>query len=487
MTVTYEVGDGREVVKTLSDGSVDLVCCSPPFLALRSYLAADHEMKGKEIGSEQNPAAFIDTLLELTAEWGRVLAPHGSIAIELGDTYSGSGDTGWHRAGNEDPDRYRSLGAVASTVPQNGVGWPRAKSLALIPQLYAVALAYGINPLTGQPSPAGRWLVRNVIVWHRPNPAVGALGDKVRPSTSYIVVATRSAKRWFDLTAVRGPVSENTHQRLARGVEVAPRNGKSADRDGNYDTMPELATTAGAPPLDAWFDEYDYHDTWTLTTQPSSLSHYAMWPAKLAERLVLMMCPREVCRVCGEPRRRVETASYVGAKSGREYTPHVWQSGNGDTHAHGAKAPDEGARMVPITTGWTDCGCACPTCNGGHFVPCPNCGRPESLPIFRECDEHLPRWVSGRGGAWEKDGPHDRWEPCPDCTDGRARDFRPGLALDPFCGTGTTLAVADLHGRDAIGIDIDERNKAIYPARYDEVKRALFGTPAPMPGQGVLL
>ena len=37
-------------------------------------------------------------------------------------------------------------------------------------------------------------------------------------------------------------------------------------------------------------------------------------------------------------------------------------------------------------------------------------------------------------------------------------DFRPGLVLDPFAGTGTTLAVAHGHGRDAIGIDIDSRS-----------------------------
>ena len=33
--------------------------------------------------------------------------------------------------------------------------------------------------------------------------------------------------------------------------------------------------------------------------------------------------------------------------------------------------------------------------------------------------------------------------------------YRPGLALDPFAGTGTTLCVAELHGRDSIGLDID--------------------------------
>jgi len=43
--------------------------------------------------------------------------------------------------------------------------------------------------------------------------------------------------------------------------------------------------------------------------------------------------------------------------------------------------------------------------------------------------------------------------------------------------------VADLHGRDAVLIDIDARNRDLYPRRYDEVKRALYGTQPEMPGQ----
>tara|TARA_R110000868_G_C10670254_1_gene746568 strand:- start:4 stop:615 length:612 start_codon:yes stop_codon:yes gene_type:complete len=59
-------------------------------------------------------------------------------------------------------------------------------------------------------------------------------------------------------------------------------------------------------------------------------------------------------------------------------------------------------------------------------------------------------------------------------------------SVPSFAGTGTTLAVAHLHGRDAIGIDIDERNKAMYPARLDEVRRTLFGTKPEIKGQEVL-
>ncbi|HRE01005.1 MAG TPA: DNA methyltransferase, partial [Ilumatobacteraceae bacterium] len=57
---------------------------------------------------------------------------------------------------------------------------------------------------------------------------------------------------------------------------------------------------------------------------------------------------------------------------------------------------------------------------------------------------------------------------------------------DPFCGTGTTLAVAELHGRHAIGIDLDPRNELLLRARMDECRRALYGTRPEMPGQASL-
>ena len=212
---TYIIGDVRDCLAAIPDGSIDLVMTSPPFLALRSYLPADHPDKHREIGSEPDPATFIDTLLLLTAEWGRVLAPHGSICVELGDTYSGSGGAG----GDYNPDGLRdgqngstgsaSRGRVgrvgkdrhpdgfsgrSSHGAPGGSGWPLPKSLCGIPHLYHLSLAYGRNLLTGEESPAGRWRVRNVVAWCRPNPPVGALGDKFRPATSYLTIATRAQK-----------------------------------------------------------------------------------------------------------------------------------------------------------------------------------------------------------------------------------------------------------------------------------------------------
>ena len=104
--------------------------------------------KHREIGSEPDPATFLDTLLLLTAEWGRVLAPHGSICVELGDTYAGSGGAGGDyadgglREGQEAFTGSAKQGRVADpsgmpphrertkvTVPTIGRTWPLPKSL----------------------------------------------------------------------------------------------------------------------------------------------------------------------------------------------------------------------------------------------------------------------------------------------------------------------------------------------------------------------
>ncbi len=83
-------------------------------------------------------------------------------------------------------------------------------------------------------------------------------------------------------------------------------------------------------------------------------------------------------------------------------------------------------------------------------------------------------------GAAKGDNSVTRSAPTLGWTDcGCGAPFTPGTVLDPFAGTGTTLAVADLHGRDAIGIDIDARNPLLYEQRRAECARNLFDSPMP--------
>jgi len=491
MSARLLIGDVFERLARLPDGLFDLILTSPPFLALRSYLPDGHPAKDREIGSEATPAAYLDVLLELTAEWGRVLAPHGSLAVELGDTYAGSGGAG----GDYNPDgirggqpkfrqgssQSRGTGPKAGDddidmrpAPLYGAGWPLDKSLVGVPQLYQLSLAYGRNLLTGEESPAGMWRIRTLKPWIRTNPPVGALGDKERPATSYVIVATRERDRWFDLDAVRTGHSEPGAARQLGGRKSP--NGGNWTRDDASGRNP-----AGAPPRDWWHhvdavldacldDMAGKRNVGPTTVSVSSASrgisggdsghagkqresgsvtqgtrghhlrraleragiirtldamdispkgckgrHYAVFPPELCAQLIEEMCPRRVCASCGQPSRRITDVTGLVDRDGNQVEPEVWRSGIADGKAAHSYKKTSGTTTT-TTSGWSSCGC--PGTDGLR----------------------LDGYHTGTG-------------------------WRPGHVLDPFVGSGTTLQVAHGHGRDSIGIDLDSRNAELARGR----------------------
>lgn len=340
----FIVGDVFDALATLEPGSVDLVMTSPPFLALRSYLPAGHVDKAKEIGSEATPADFIDTMLDVVEACRRVLAPHGSLVFEIGDTYSGSGGAGGDynadglRAGQNkfDGSNHRRGRIVDHDSGRRnpGHGWPLDKSLTGVPTIFAWSLAYGRNLLRPERT-IEPWRIRNLVAWARPNPPVGALGDKFRPATSYLTVATVARDRWFDMDAVRVPAREDKIPPPEGWSDAGAHPSSPVEERERFDARRD--THNGMAPLLDW---------WAIPTQPYKGSHYATFPEELPKRVILSMCPERVCRTCGGPSRRIveRESTGIGFRKSRE---------NLHDQSTTTGAPDYSVRE---TLGWTDCG-----------------------------------------------------------------------------------------------------------------------------------
>ena len=78
-------GDAVEVLKTLPPNSVNMCVTSPPYYGLRDY------GEEKQIGVEQTPDEYIDRLVKVFDEVYRVLAKDGTLWLNIGDSYAGSG------------------------------------------------------------------------------------------------------------------------------------------------------------------------------------------------------------------------------------------------------------------------------------------------------------------------------------------------------------------------------------------------------------
>ena len=69
-------GDSLDVLKTLSDNSVDLIVTSPPYANTKSY--------GKII-NVLHPDKYVEWIMPLFKEMMRVIKPSGSIIFNIDD------------------------------------------------------------------------------------------------------------------------------------------------------------------------------------------------------------------------------------------------------------------------------------------------------------------------------------------------------------------------------------------------------------------
>jgi DNA modification methylase len=241
---TILAGDARDVLAGLIPESVDCCITSPPYVAgLRDY------GRPGQLGQEPTVTAYVSNLRAVLRQVHRLLKPGGSLWLNLGDAHA--------------------------RHPRQGT--PRG-SLLLAPQRVALALW------------EDGWIVRNVAIWHKPNPLPQSARDRLSPTYETIIFATKERRYFFDLDAIRVP-----HLSAARIGHSAP--GLRRLYQGNNTGLSKLraAGQVGNP------RGKNPGDVWTVPTAIDRLGHQATFPEALIERPVLAACPERICVQCDQP------------------------------------------------------------------------------------------------------------------------------------------------------------------------------------------
>jgi len=301
MIITADALDG---LKTIESGTIDTCITSPPYFGLRDYGTAtwhgrntncDHTIaeirtglglsesvasirggghKSKsidkiqaknicpkcsatradnQIGIEDTPEMYIKKLVEVFREVKRVLRNDGTLWVNIGDSYAGSGKGGHcksKRSQNWRPE-YPNHGKTYDLKPKDLIGIPWRLAFAL---------------------QADGWYLRQDIIWHKTNPMPESVQDRCTKSHEYIFLLSKSKKYYFDNEAIKEPAvstdSSTRNRDETRLNNVPGRTRMSGLTKNNYTTR-------------------NKRDVWTVATKPYKEAHFAVFPQKLIEPCVL--------------------------------------------------------------------------------------------------------------------------------------------------------------------------------------------------------
>jgi DNA modification methylase len=268
---TLYCGDALRLLKTIDSECMDCVVTSPPYWGLRDY-----GVKG-QIGLEETPQEYIEKIVQVFSEVKRILKRTGTVWLNLGDSYAGSG----HGYGSEIKGKQKTNKGTLFMAQKHPFEVPsglKAKDLVGIPWRIAFALQ------------AVGYYLRADIIWHKPNVMPESVKDRPTKSHEYIFLLTKSHKYYYDADAIR----ETTEQVLIR---KASRYAKYRAKSHNPKcgiTQEEFAHLGTAPspiiPLTHPRGR-NKRTVWSVQTKPFKEAHFATFPEKLIEPCILAGCP----------------------------------------------------------------------------------------------------------------------------------------------------------------------------------------------------
>ncbi|MFV0240748.1 MAG: DNA-methyltransferase [Lacrimispora sphenoides] len=275
-------GDCFEVLKTFPDRTVNCCITSPPYFQLRDY-GVDGQ-----IGMEETPESYIERLTSVFREVRRVLKDDGTLWVNIGDSYSGSGKGGG--SGKQLTNKGSTTGEMLKGIVPEGL---KPKDLIGIPWMLAFALR------------ADGWYLRQDIIWHKPNPMPESVTDRCTKSHEYIFLLSKSPKYYYDAEAIAEDVTESTTKRLSQNIQEQKGSTLPGKTNGNMKAKaPRFGKKKYTEDPETFFrtksgNAYEYspkrnkRDVWTVTTKSYKGAHFATFPQDLIEPCILAGCPKD--------------------------------------------------------------------------------------------------------------------------------------------------------------------------------------------------
>ena len=320
--MNYKVlqGDCLDVLKTLDDNSVDCIVTSPPYYGLRDYgtgewiggdpdcphyrtskyskdTATGHKAMmeqgeavgdaiyktvcpicgavrvDKQIGLEETPDEFINKLTNVFHECRRVLKDDGTLWVNIGDSYNGSG-----RGRNADGEVHFSalsakqgtnIGSTHGMITKKVIEGCKPKDLIGIPWMLAFALRND------------GWCLRQDIIWHKPNPMPESVQDRCTKAHEYIFLLSKNHHYYFDHEAMlEDAVCKDDHRGGAAALSIPAREQKEA-----------FPNTLAQNSFVKITEKRNKRDVWSVATKAVKEAHFATFPEDLIEPCILAGCP----------------------------------------------------------------------------------------------------------------------------------------------------------------------------------------------------
>jgi DNA modification methylase len=246
-----EFGDCRDTMRQWAADGVKAQMCvtSPPYFGLRDY---GHD---GQIGLEQTPEEYIAAMVEVFRCVWDVLEDDGTLWLNIGDSYAGSGKGPAGNLGKSNNERDMTHTRASALIPEGC----KPKDLIGIPWMLAFALR------------ADGWYLRQDIIWHKPNPMPESVRDRCTKAHEYIFLLSKSERYFFDHEAIKTPVKEDW--------------GSRNRTDGKYHN--EGSGLSPHRGLEKNYQTANRRSVWSVATRPYKGAHFATFPPDLIEPCIL--------------------------------------------------------------------------------------------------------------------------------------------------------------------------------------------------------